>query len=915
MPLNPIHLDPDVIEKLSRGVTLVTSTKHLARYIRQQFNLYQRQSGKLVWDSADILTIEAWVHRLWWDINEFHSDQSDPNLSLNTILGTQQSIAIWQEIISADIKSQNLRTAPLWNIAATVNTAINAWKIANEWCIDIDESGKSFSEDHRSFQLWAKQYQHHCKKNHWIDNYQLIDVIIEKFSANEATKGTEICFTGFDTFTTQQQNLIDSLVSNGIDSTIHHPESKNLEPPSCFFEFENQFQQWLGAATWAKGKIEANPAQKIAVVVPDLTTSRELIDHAFSQILCPGWMVAPENNDSRPFRISLGKKLGDFPVIQSAKLLLSLSTAVYIPASQLSKFILSPYVDGANKERYQRNKLEYWCRENLPFQITHSGLLEKLSSGGNTPANPILLKILSDLLEFQKSLPTTQSYVFWVEKLLSCLESFGWPGEQPLNSEEHQTVEAFKNEVAQMRNLDLVSLPVSWVHAVTSLSQRLNEQPFETESRDVPVKVLGMRESLGVHFDAVWMGNLNHNTWPIPLLENPFIPYWLQQQSNYPRTSNSGNFELARIQQRRLINQCDEIVFSRPSYNENTKTLSSSFFEDAKAEKKSIVSFLESCQYQKPQLEYFFDDQGLEIENKTTQGGVGVIEAQASCPFKAYAKFRLGAYDAEPRAPGMSPQERGILLHKILEGIWQKIRSSKSLDNLSSFALKGIVQESIKAHGNTFVGSSGLGDVFVKMQNLWLETLLMQWMKLEIARDQGFCVVEFEKKQQLILGELILNFKIDRVDRLEDGSLMLIDYKSGRSASPVNWFDDRPESPQLPLYALSIIDEKKLDGESEISILSFAQVRNGECAYIGVSKDDSFQSQSDTRLKIRPLEKLNTDAAITDWAELIEHWRHNLITLADEYQNGHAVVDPLDGACQRCDLRGVCRVFENLETQ
>ena len=42
--------------------------------------------------------------------------------------------------------------------------------------------------------------------------------------------------------------------------------------------------------------------------------------------------------------------------------------------------------------------------------------------------------------------------------------------------------------------------------------------------------------------------------------------------------------------------------------------------------------------------------------------------------------------------------------------------------------------------------------------------------------------------------------RIDRIDRLADGARVLIDYKSG--LADADWRGERPDNPQLPLYAL-----------------------------------------------------------------------------------------------------------------
>ncbi len=49
------------------------------------------------------------------------------------------------------------------------------------------------------------------------------------------------------------------------------------------------------------------------------------------------------------------------------------------------------------------------------------------------------------------------------------------------------------------------------------------------------------------------------------------------------------------------------------------------------------------------------------------------------------------------------------------------------------------------------------------------------------------------------------NLRLDRIDRLNDGTFLVIDYKSG-DVSPKSWDLPRPDDVQLPLYAGFALD-------------------------------------------------------------------------------------------------------------
>ena len=147
---------------------------------------------------------------------------------------------------------------------------------------------------------------------------------------------------------------------------------------------------------------------------------------------------------------------------------------------------------------------------------------------------------------------------------------------------------------------------------------------------------------------------------------------------------------------------------------------------------------------------------------------------------------------------------------------------------------------------------------------------------------------------------------LDRVDRLADGSLAIIDYKTGR-VDPKKWFGDRPEDPQLPLYAASA-------QETPFGIV-FAVIRDDECLFKGVVRNDGeFPGLPPRRSKTTEyLHEAgeNMTATVADWKRVLQR-------LMDDFLAGIAPIDPKDGnkTCDNswCELHALCRVRE-LEQQ
>ena len=125
------------------------------------------------------------------------------------------------------------------------------------------------------------------------------------------------------------------------------------------------------------------------------------------------------------------------------------------------------------------------------------------------------------------------------------------------------------------------------------------------------------------------------------------------------------------------------------------------------------------------------------------------------------------------------------------------------------------------------------------------------------------------------------------MDRLAGGGYALIDYKTASVVSSRAWTGERPDDPQLPLYAVTAAEE--------VTAIAFAKVRTGDMRFSGFSADDGVMP----KVKASP-----------DWAGLCADWQTRLTALAVEYLGGRAAVAPKQGlqSCRYCDLQPLCRV-------
>jgi len=129
---------------------------------------------------------------------------------------------------------------------------------------------------------------------------------------------------------------------------------------------------------------------------------------------------------------------------------------------------------------------------------------------------------------------------------------------------------------------------------------------------------------------------------------------------------------------------------------------------------------------------------------------------------------------------------------------------------------------------------------------------------------------------------------------LPNGSYALIDYKTGQ-ASVSAWLGERPDDPQLPLYAVNA-------GEN-VSAVAFAKLRTGEMRFDGLARN------ADLLPRVRGVDTHNAARKhAASWDELVAGWRAELDALGQAFAAGDSRVVPkhLLKTCERCDLQPLC---------
>jgi probable DNA repair protein len=478
----------------------------------------------------------------------------------------------------------------------------------------------------------------------------------------------------------------------------------------------------------------------------------------------------------------------------------------------------------------------------------------------------------------------------------------GWPGERIPDTLEYQQVQAWQELVQQLASFDALFPSLALAETVALLESLAGDTQFQAQTRDSSVQILGLLEAAGMNFDYLWVAQLDKASWPQPTSPNPLLPVGLQKRLQMPLASPARELGLARKLTRRFASAAPQVVFSYSLMDGDKALGPSSLIEEYPLlSPDRLIAFRPANYWQVIHAaagpEPLRDDSGPPLTApKRVRGGSQILKDQAACPFRAFAIHRLGAVAPEQPGSGFSGLERGSLIHNALELIWKQLRSHAALVAMDEAQLDALIERSIQTSFRPLEAERDIGPRLKAIECARIQRLLGAWLALERQRPP-FAVVLSETQRRLTLSGLPISLRYDRVDRLHDDRLLVLDYKTGR-VDIKSWVGERPDEPQVPLYAIA--------NQTAVSAVAFGQINSGEVSFKGLGEDPGAAPG------LLSPEALVRHEMPPTWPALLDHWREALDRLAREFVAGFAAVAPKKppATCQYCHLHSLCRVRE-----
>lgn len=872
----------ELFRHLTPQTTILTPNRRLSAVIFKKYAQWQMAQGKSCWQPLDILPLyPSFLERTWKKYTARTLQET------SKLLTTHQEQILWEKILREAPENESLL-----QVSDTAKLAKSAWETLKRWQVKLNDSALNLTEDSRAFLNWANKFKKLCQKNNWIDQNSLADLLAEKIKNKLISPPKHIILAGFTEIAPQYQHLF--TICGELDCQIdyYHPPSNNQTTEAI--ELTDTETEIRTMARWAKSMLEKS--ESIGCIIPNLETLRESTLQIFSDVF-----------DDKQFNISAGKTLISYPIIHDALKLLNLNNSSFSMAT-LSALLRSPFVGEAERERYKRSLFETRLRNLNITSVSLQQLIDPEIKFNLVDTCPALANRVKNFLDYtfkqQGKLPISA----WIPIFNKLLSAIGWPGERSLNSHEYQIVQnSWLPLLSEYTTFDNLLDPLNYQQALHYLTCLASNTIFQPESPEAPVQILGLLEAAEIPFEYSWIMGFDDTSWPSRPKPNPFIPLRLQKTLNMPNASAERELIYCQALTKQLQASAQHVIFSYPSKQDDAELRPSSLLTDFNkitSEKLSLSQFISPAEkiYQTQQLQFLQDTDAPPIANQEEiQGGVRIFKSQAECPFKAFAEIRLHAKKIEENTLGLRKLDRGNMVHKALELIWSELHNSNTLILKSDEALQELIHQSaLQALSEINQSNYKKDSRYLILELQRLEKLLWDWLQHEKLRPP-FSVIALEQEITAKIGKITAQFRIDRIDELIDENSptkqLIIDYKTGKDIDKRDWFGERLNQPQLPIYCI-------LNPEDTLGI-AFAKVNPTKIEMMGTSK---------IPLKMHSLIPIANikQADATLWNEQVKIWQSNLVKLGEDFYQGKADVDPKDvnQTCRLCGLQPLCRIHE-----
>ncbi len=805
-------------EALADSSSVVTANRRLARILGKEHGAQQVASGLSAWRSPDINAWQDWLISL---IATAHNQKSLP-----TRITPQQSQVLWERCLRKEL------TESVSSLAGLVRLSRDTWQRLADWQISITDVARSAQNpDQRMFAVVAGRYLGILEREHWVDDAGLAGLALELVARRRVDLRGKYTFAGFDRRRPILDAISDSLRDAGCTVCIP-PAGKNAETLSMQ-KFENTQAELRAAGAWARGIRAENPGARIAIISEGLEQDAEQVSRLVREGFTPGWQYGHRSLFDA-VNVSYGRKVSEYPAIAIALLILRWLVRD-LSAAEVSLVLRSPLI--AASDLAGRSRLELQLR-NLPDRAwSPSMITAALRRRNDNTDGSDWLAAVETLTRRRKDLPLQVSPADWAVYIDATLRSLGWPGAGALDTTEFQLINRWRELLNELARLDLVSPRMNLGSALSRLESLAGETVFQPESTDAAVHLMGPLEASGAQFDAVWITGLSAANWPPAGAAAVLISRRLQQQHGMPDAIPKDTLQYAESVLKRLVTSAEQVVCSYTI-----------MVDDAEQTRSELLTPYATT------LDTATADPGwqatrLSASGNTTavadkvpavdvdevfHGGAGTVQRQRDEPFSAFVLDRLGANIIGAQAVGIPALLRGTIIHSALNKLYIDLPSSDAIRSWQDEELSSRINAALDAaFGRHERNTDAVLHQLLALERRRVAQLLRHFVHLDGERGD-FEIECIENRMEFVAGNIRLPLRCDRIDRLDDGQIAILDYKSGTQKKLLRSGQEAKEI-QLFVYACA--------ADAPVAALALVNIDSREIVFNGAGRGYTAEAE------------------------------------------------------------------------
>jgi len=837
--------------------------------LRLAWARHQQAAGRAIWSTPEILTWDAWLTRQW------RAAVLRGATPAQQLLTPSQERMLWESALQ-DAEEGEMLGVHAPGLVRAASRATQSLLVLSRGAV---------SEEEHLLVRALQRVRQQCGK------HGLLSLRLAPAESLQFLRDTPPPLVAGEQRLTALQQALQQQCWGAASLLLAEP----LEQPATpvLRGFASLAHELAGCAQWCLARLRADSRARLLVLSacaePSLAIQGELL---WRYIDSTG--DAPHDLRQRLLAVEGGVPLHQLGLCGDALLALD-CLQPELDTTKLFALLRSPYFQfGSQQELWTlQGSIEKWALARWQA----GDLRQALASIADS--NPAAARLLAWLELLRAQAPRNpRSASDWARCCSDALSAAGFPG-PALDSREQQGFGRWNQLLDEFAALDAVSPPLGATAAVDRLRQLAMASRHQAASGDAAITLSSALADPVCNYDGIWVLGLAESRWPAPPRPDAYVPLREQREHHWPEADvaerrSQALWALSRWQQRTR-----ELVLSYPQTDGDIQHRPTALpgYPAAAWQHSEYAGTPVALGNSMPARDQQFPalvDAGLV---RPLTGGERRLGMQRDCPFRAQAQWRLGAHPPDPLSDGITALQRGNLLHVLLQGLWDELQDQAHLLQLTPQAERALVAK----HWSLVVDSGAISAArwwpagLRERERERTLDVITSILRVERARA-SFAVQDRELKLQWPDHGARLNLRIDRVDRMLDGSQVLIDYKSGAVGS-VKLQDGELEPLQLALYVAALAARGR-----PVTTAALFGLKPGNQRLAGVSAG----STAPTGFK-----------PIADWDALVAQWREQLLQLLADHLSGSGQLARSPDACRHCHLPALCRraAIEEMEDE